>query len=314
MSNLAFLRETLPAVHSDCARAESCLAAIRARPASMPAARSSCLSNHLYDLWDLPEPYRDDLAAGISDATFKTRMGNAVRQKLNLIRNLGNRAVHDTQPIPTNAAMHALREPLRLPALPAGGSAPHGEVRRAGRGARQAAAGEGRPAAEHQAEIQSLRAQVAVAQADKTAVDDRDYNEAETRDSVIDARLREAGWPLDQERDREYPVTGMPNAQGTGCVDYALWGADGLRLAVVEAKPPARAPRSGSSRRCCTRTSWSKSSAFARWSSTPRQRYARRRGVIASLCPRLRAPARAVAGSRVFGGRECLTASHAALV
>ena len=40
--------------------------------------------------------------------------------------------------------------------------------------------------------------------------------------------LAEAGWPLEQDRDREYPVTGMPNAHGKGYVDYVLWGADGL--------------------------------------------------------------------------------------
>lgn len=39
----------------------------------------------------------------------------------------------------------------------------------------------------------------------------------------------------------EYPVTGMPNAEGKGFVDYVLWGADGLPLAVVEAK---RTPKS----------------------------------------------------------------------
>ena len=120
MSNFAFLRETLPAVHSDCARAESYLSS-DPRSACFYARRAvELLVYHLYDLWDLPEPYRDDLAARINDATFKTKVGNAVGQKLNLIRNLGNRAVHDTQPIPTNAAMQALREPLRLPALPAG--------------------------------------------------------------------------------------------------------------------------------------------------------------------------------------------------
>ena len=36
-------------------------------------------------------------------------------------------------------------------------------------------------------------------------------NEAETRDYFIDLLLKEAGWPLDQKRDREFPVSGMPN-------------------------------------------------------------------------------------------------------
>ena len=57
--------------------------------------------------------------------------------------------------------------------------------------------------------------------------------------------LHEAGWPLDQERDREYPVTGMLNVEGKGTVDYVLWGADGLPLAVVEAKRTTKSPQVG---------------------------------------------------------------------
>jgi hypothetical protein len=48
--------------------------------------------------------------------------------------------------------------------------------------------------------------------------------------------LHRAGWPLDQTRDREYEVTGMPNAEGIGYADYVLWGDDGKPLGVVEAK------------------------------------------------------------------------------
>ena len=36
-------------------------------------------------------------------------------------------------------------------------------------------------------------------------------------------------------RDREFEVTGMPNAEGIGYVDYVLWGMDGPPPAVVEA-------------------------------------------------------------------------------
>ena len=37
-----------------------------------------------------------------------------------------------------------------------------------------------------------------------------------TRLYLIDVDLRRAGWPLDQPRDREYKVTGMPNVEGIG--------------------------------------------------------------------------------------------------
>ena len=61
-----------------------------------------------------------------------------------------------------------------------------------------------------------------------------------TRKFYIDVLLREAGWDqLRPGRELEYAVSGMPlstNPSGKGAVDYVLWGADGLPLAVIEAK------------------------------------------------------------------------------
>ena len=96
------------------------------------------------------------------------------------------------------------------------------------------------------AELAQLRAEVAAAKAANTATPDtHDYNEAETRDLYIDLLLKEAGWKLDQTRDREFEVQGMPNNQGVGYVDYVLWGDDGKPLAVVEAKRTRRDARVG---------------------------------------------------------------------
>ena len=100
-------------------------------------------------------------------------------------------------------------------------------------------------AAAKDAEIEQLRAQIKAAQAAHTLPDTRDYSEAKTRELIIDELLREAGWPLDDERDREFEVTGMPNEKNTGYVDYVLWGADGLPLAVVEAKRTTVEPAVG---------------------------------------------------------------------
>lgn len=95
--------------------------------------------------------------------------------------------------------------------------------------------------AELKAANQALLVQIEEAkQAAAQAPDTHNYNEVETRDYLIDALLQEAGWPLSQKRDREYPVTGMPissaNPKGNGFVDYVFWGDDGTALAVVEAK------------------------------------------------------------------------------
>jgi len=94
-------------------------------------------------------------------------------------------------------------------------------------------------------ELKAKRAEVAKTRTDQST-DPHDYNEAATRLRLIDLLLAEAGWTdLKDGRDLEYRVEPMPNAQGHGFADYVLWGADGLPLAVVEAKRTRRSPSEG---------------------------------------------------------------------
>ncbi len=98
--------------------------------------------------------------------------------------------------------------------------------------------------AQRDAELDALRAQISAAQEAQTAaaaasgvvVDPHDYREDATRDLFIDTLLTEAGWDLDEPDTREYRIAGLPTPSGDGRADYVLWGADGLPLAVVEAK------------------------------------------------------------------------------
>ena len=274
MGNFDFVRQTLPSLHDDCARAESYLA-------SDP--RSACfysrrvveeLVGYLYDVLSLPIPYRDDLAAKINDAAFKAKVPQGITQKLTAIRRIANTAVHENRQIRPDVSLAVLRElfnvvvwtsyhhspqpsvaPLQAqfdPAL-AAKAAPlsREEVARLAAKFKEQDEAHARVLAEkderlaaHLAEIAELKAQIAAAQA-AAAPDTRDYDEAAARDLFIDVLLHEAGWALDQERDREYEVTGMPNAEGKGFVDYVLWGADGLPLAVVEAKRTLKSPEVG---------------------------------------------------------------------
>src|SRR5262249_21853054 len=95
-------------------------------------------------------------------------------------------------------------------------------------------------------QLKRLRAEIAKAKQAATAQPDtHDYSEAETRDYFIDLLLKEAGWALAQPRDREFEVSGMPNAEGKGLVDYVLWGDDGKPLGLVEAKRTRRDARVG---------------------------------------------------------------------
>ncbi|PQP14039.1 DEAD/DEAH box helicase family protein [Rhodococcus opacus] len=263
MGNFGFIRAEWPAIHEDCARAESYLAS-DPRSACFYSRRAvEVLVAYLFDVLDLPMPYKDDLAARVNFPEFKAKTGNGINQKLNLLRKLGNTAVHDTKPIPNQAAVHALRElhhvvvwaafrystnpqavPTQAqfdPAL-AAKAAPLTREEVAQLAAKFKAQDEAHAKelaekdAAHAAEMEKLREQIKAAQASNAESDDRDYSEAQTRDLFIDVLLHEAGWPLTDARDREYEVTGMPNAEGMGYVDYVLWGTDGLPLAVVEAK------------------------------------------------------------------------------
>lgn len=274
MGNFDFVRQTLPSMHDDCARAESYLS-------SDP--RSACfygrrvveeLVGYLYDVLSLSLPYRDDLAAKINDAAFKAKVPQGITQKLTAIRRIANTAVHENRQIRPDVSLAVLRElfnvvvwtsyhhspaptvvPLQAQFDPglAVKAAPltREEVCRLAAKFKEQDEAHARELAEkderlaaHEAEIAELKTQIAAAQA-AAAPDTRDYDEASARDLFIDVLLYEAGWTLDEKRDREYPVTGMPNAEGSGFVDYVLWGADGLPLAVVEAKRTAKSPEVG---------------------------------------------------------------------
>ncbi len=275
MGNFDFVRATIPSVHEECARAESYLASDPRAACIYGRRAAELLVGHLYRVLSLATPYKDDLAALINDPAFKAEAGVGITAKLNLIRKLGNSAVHDNKPIPVTAAQQLLTElhhtmiwaafryspnPEAAPTKSrfdpnlAKRAAPLSRTEVAALAARFKAQDEQHAKALEEkdgllaardAEIAALKAEIAAAQANNTASDDHDYSEAETRLAFIDLLLREAGWPLDQDRDREYEVSGMPNSSGTGYVDYVLWGADGRPLAVVEAKRTTASPQVG---------------------------------------------------------------------
>ena len=227
--------------------------------------------NWLYDAdSSLRRPYKDDLAALTYEPTFKNLVGPGILTKMDVIRKQGNNAVHRAAPlrptdslpvvrelfhvlvwVATNYARTADERPaagapfnaLLLP-QPQAGAAAQSMVQvqklAADLAARDAALAAAQAHNESlEAELERLRAEVALAKAaNATVVDTHDYREDETRSLFIDLLLREAGWALDQPRDVEYPVTGMPNNSegGKGFVDYVLWGDDGMPLGLVEAK------------------------------------------------------------------------------
>ncbi|WP_329017558.1 DEAD/DEAH box helicase family protein [Micromonospora rifamycinica] len=279
MSNFAFLRAEWPDLLDEAQRAER-LAVADPRGSCFYARRTLELAlGWLFDAdATLRRPYKNDLSGKIHEPTLRNLVGTALQVKMNLIRKQGNQAVHEKTPVTTKEsvpvlrelfhvtywiARHYTRDQTQVPAsalvfdpnliprpVPA-------EVRQQTRAelkalAEKLAAQDAALAAERQksatldAELAKLRAQIAAAKAvNEARPDDHDYDEAQTRNLYIDLLLAEAGWRLDGPDDREFEVTGMPNATGTGFVDYVLWGEDGKPLAVVEAKRARRDPTDG---------------------------------------------------------------------
>ncbi len=235
----------------------------------------------VFDLERLPLPYDRDLASKIADAGFRACVGTEVAASANAIRRAGNSAVHHNKPVSAVAAIAVLTElhfllrwaaysysahPDNVPTaatydetlIPVPDTATSEPPLSADElnqllttfEAKDAAlARERETNATLQAQIDAMRAEVKAAQAAKgLPAADIPHDEAATRTLYVDPDLREAGWDPDDLGVREYRVTGMAGEtgpDGVGYVDYVLWGADGLPLAIVEAKHSQTDPNRG---------------------------------------------------------------------
>jgi type I restriction enzyme R subunit len=210
-------------------------------------------------------PYDTSLGAMIHEPSFRHLLPEAVFQKVRVIQQVGNQAVHEPRPIRQYEALQVVKELHHLcywltrtyaPDASCAGAAwsdarvpqplsnasvvPRKDLEEL---EKQLAAQAKETLAKQQekdaldAELQALRVQLAEAKAAaEQKPDTHDYTEAETRHFLIDLELKRAGWALDQKRDKEFEVTGMPNASGKGYVDDVLWGDDGKPLGIVESK------------------------------------------------------------------------------
>jgi type I restriction enzyme, R subunit len=275
VSNFAFLQPEWPQIFADAQKAEAQV---------IPDARAACfysrrtLESAVAWLYKsdaaLKLPYQDNLSALIHEPSFKTTVGQKIFVKAKLIKDLGNLAAHSHKPLESRDSMVAVRELFHVcfwlartysktgkppddlafdpRLLPKTSPVPPQtlaqiqqlEAQLAEKDTRLTELLTGQAALD--AELERLRAEIAaIKQQNAETPDAHNYSEAETRDYFIDLLLKEAGWPLDRLQDREYPVTGMPNTQGEGFVDYVLWGDDGKPLGLVEAKRTKRDARVG---------------------------------------------------------------------
>ena len=217
----------------------------------------------------LDPPKVTNLDAYLSEPAFRAVVPEVVWQKAEYVRQAGNVAVHGNKTPAPEHALNVVRELAHVlywagrTYLRKGAESLHGKtfdeslVPTQEPGAAPASVEEldalkrDLDAAEDarkevEGELEALRERLAAIKAEnETFPETRDWNESRTRRLMIDLALQRAGWPLDQQHDREYQVTGMPNASGVGYADYVLWGDDGKPLAVVEAKKTTVDPAAG---------------------------------------------------------------------
>ena len=277
MSNFAFIQASHPNLAESALKAESY---IFSDPRSSCFQARYSLENAVYWIYrhekDITWPYDRTLGALLHEPSFQNLIPEAVFQKARVIKDLGNQAVHGSKQVKQLDAIQATKElhhflywlartyftgesrpspdlvwdssliPRPVRPAPAASQEQLKELERKLEEQVKANLEKQHQLDELDETLQRLKEELAQAKAANQAQPDtHDYSEAETRHYLIDVELRRAGWPLDQPRDREYEVQGMPNQAELGYVDYVLWGDDGKPLAVVEAKRSTVEPEAG---------------------------------------------------------------------
>lgn len=213
---------------------------------------------------DLEKPYDTSLNSLLHNQDLRDLLAPSLFKQVNLVRKLGNDAVHASARIHPEEALHALQimhgftgwvmriysdakpeiPPFNAALIPREAPVTKYKDRIAELEAQFLQTKELLKQKEEELQrIQQIKEQ-------HTKVPPPvDPNEAVTREIYINLLLQEAGWDPKGSNVAEYPVTGMPTGDGKndgpGFVDYVLWGNDGKPLAVVEAKRTSRDPRVG---------------------------------------------------------------------
>lgn len=214
---------------------------------------------------DLQLPYDDSLNSLLHEEGFKKLIAPNHFHRLNIIRRAGNNAVHTNKPISAQEALHCVKI---LHGFISWTISIYSEDRHTLRAFDVSivptATGKDKTQKEltelqtrYEESLQKLAKAEALLAEFKAAKEQNithvpppaDPNEAITRKLYIDTLLTEARWDVTAPNVIEYEVSNcMPRAEGslgTGYADYVLWGADGLPLAVVEAKRTSSDTRVG---------------------------------------------------------------------
>jgi type I restriction enzyme R subunit len=217
---------------------------------------------------DLTLPTDDLLSTLIHEPCFKQLVAPIQFDHINLIRKLGNNAVHKPVKINAQESVHAVKllhgfigwvvqlyyaEKIQVPPfdetlIPA----PPKKLQDKTKDELQLLE---KRYHEQQQQLEQMREMLDTYAAQKAQNQaflppPSDPNEALTRKLYIDILLQEAGWDPYAPNVAEFEVNNcMPTESdysGKGFIDYVLWGDDGNPLALVEAKRTTRDPSVGS--------------------------------------------------------------------
>ncbi len=213
-------------------------------------------------------PYRDNLRSLLTEPTFRYSVDVHTYAKLNLIVELGNKAVHTERTIETNYVLASLRvlfEFIQWIDYCYGlyyeersfdeNLIPKEKVIIDSKRIKEQES----LLDEKQAEIEALQKKIAEMSAQFTGLKEQnkqernfeseDISEFKTRKIFIDVDLESIGWRLHGNNanvQEEYLVEDMEDTLGKkGYVDYVLFGKDGLPLAIIEAKRSSADPKKG---------------------------------------------------------------------
>ncbi|MBT2721460.1 DEAD/DEAH box helicase family protein [Bacillus sp. ISL-46] len=215
----------------------------------------------------LKKPERDDLYNLMYEQTFRENLTPSLFKPIDLIRRLGNVAVHSEQKVSKNESFTAFEnlfhflnwlqryysdtpqkdinfEPQLIPIEKQKNDKSAKELEQLAYEIEK----KDKELKRILRENEELRKQIQINKKKNEkdiSKETKPYSEAKTRQLFIDLMLREIGWDPHGPNVEEYELPGMPNRSQVGFADYVLWDDNGKPLAVIEAKRTTKSPATG---------------------------------------------------------------------
>ena len=196
----------------------------------------------------LERPYQDNLISLMSTEDFHDIVDDALWKRLDLIRKIGNRAVHNGRKITEDEAILCLQNLFIFMDYVSYCYSDFYKERQYDINLLKEADEE--PAevktSDNDIDLQALIAENKALKEELTAKREKqqqtyvpkplDLSEYKTRKIYIDSMLLDAGWTEGKDWINEVELTGMPNKSEVGFADYVLYDDSYKPLAVIEAK------------------------------------------------------------------------------